>query len=151
LYRFMVVEAASQIQTAMRTNSESYATARRHVESMYRLGELTEDDVLAFAQARKFDETTIALSLLGDLPSSHVERARGERHPEHILVIGGALDLSWDTTRQILLMRTRKKADPAHELEAHHAIFLKLQASTAKSAMQFYRLRTRSVAAPASL
>lgn len=141
LYRYLLAQAKNQIQTKMREGSSTYATARRYVEPLHRSGELSEARLLAFAQDGKFDEVTIAMSLLCDMPIEQIERAIVHQQIDHLLVLAKGIGLSWETTKAILLMRG---GDSEASLEAYCAMFAKLQARTAVSAMQFYRLRARA-------
>jgi uncharacterized protein (DUF2336 family) len=145
--RSIVAQAKSQIQTQMRETSASYATARPHVEALYQSGDLTEGHLRGFAEDGKFDEVTIALSLMCDLPVAHIERAIVHNQEDHLLVIAKAICLSWETTKAVLLMRAAtKNASGAAKLETHCVSFTKLQPKTAIAAMQFYRLRARAEA-----
>ena len=97
-----------------------------------------------FAQARKFDEATIALSLLCDLPVGHIEQVIVHNHADQLFVLAKAIDLSWETTRAIMIMQAPTKSDNREALEANCASFMKLQPKTARAALQFYRLRARA-------
>jgi uncharacterized protein (DUF2336 family) len=150
LYRFMIAHAKNRIQESLRDVSSTYEQARLRVESLLSAGELTEDRVLAFANEGKFDEVTIALSWMCDLPVGHIERAMVHNQVDHLLVLAKALDLSWPTTKAILLLRAPQKGthkDP----DGLFASFNKLQRKTAISAMQFYRLRAKAEAQVADL
>jgi uncharacterized protein (DUF2336 family) len=147
LYRYMVAQAKNQIQTQIRDGSENYTTARPYIESLNRSGGLTDERLKAFARQNQFDEVAIALSLMADLSVGHIERAFVHQQADHLLVIAKAIGLSWETTKAILVMRGPNeinKADP--EIGRHYASFMKLQQSTAISALQFYRLRARAEA-----
>jgi uncharacterized protein (DUF2336 family) len=146
LYRYMVAQAKNQIQTQIRDDSENYATARPYIESLNRFGGLTGERLKTFARQDQFDEVVIALSLMADLSVGHIERAFVHRQADHLLVIAKAIGLSWETIKAILVMRapSENKADP--EIGRHYASFMKLQQSTAISALQFYRLRARAEA-----
>ena len=85
------------------------------------------------------------MSLICELPIGHIERAIVHHQVDHLLVLARAANLSWETAKAILLMRSPTK-DTASELEAHYANFTKLQPRTAILAMQFYRLRARAEA-----
>ncbi len=146
LYRYLVAQAKSQIQTTMRENSSSYAQARPQVEALHRAGGLNGESLASFAKAEKFDEVTIALSLLCDLPVGHVERAIVHHRADHLMVLAKAIGLSWETTRAILQMRGPAKSVSATEMESNGLSFAKLQQKTAVSAMHFYRLRARAEA-----
>jgi uncharacterized protein (DUF2336 family) len=146
LYRYMVAQAKNQIQTQIRDGSENYATARPYIESLNRSGGLTDERLKVFARQGQFDEVAIALSLMADLSVGHIERAFVHQQADHLLVIAKAIGLSWKTTKAILVMRapSENKADP--EIGRHYASFMKLQQSTAISALRFYRLRARAEA-----
>ena len=146
LYRYLVAQAKSQIQNKMRENSSSYAQARPQVEALYSAGRLSGDSLADFAKAGKFDEITVALSLLCDLPVGHIERAIVHHRADHIMVLAKAISLTWETTRAILQMRAPGKSFSTAEMEANGVSFAKLQQKTAVSAMDFYRLRARAEA-----
>ena len=114
------------------------------VLSLQQAGELTEARLLEFARGGKFDETTIALSLLCNLPIAHVERAIAHGHTDQTLVLARAINLSWETTMALLMMRSADRSAAMASLERTRASFFKLQAETARSAIQFYRLRARA-------
>jgi uncharacterized protein (DUF2336 family) len=144
LYRYLVAQAKNQIQGRIRETSSSYARARPYVEALHQSGGLTAEQVFSFARDGKFDEVTIALSLMCDLPVGHIERAIVHNQSDHLLVLAKAIGLSWEATKAILLMRWPTKAPSSAEIEANRKSFAKLQEKTALSAMQFYRLRTRA-------
>jgi uncharacterized protein (DUF2336 family) len=146
LYRYMVAQAKNRIQMQIREGSATYATARPYIESLYLSGDLTAERLLAFAQDGKFDEVTVGLALMSDLPVGHIERAIVHNQADHLLVVAKAIGLSWEITKEILLMRAPVKNKTGKEIEMHCANFMKLQAKTATSAMQFYRLRARAEA-----
>jgi Uncharacterised protein conserved in bacteria (DUF2336) len=98
----------------------------------------------AFAREGKFDETTIALSMMCDLPIAPVERAVAQDWSEQVLVLARAIGLSWEATKAILLLQSGTKASASQELNQCHAQFSKLQPETAMKVVQFYRLRERA-------
>jgi uncharacterized protein (DUF2336 family) len=151
LYRYMVAQAKNQVQTQIREGSESYTTARPYVESLNRSGELNQGRLQTFANEGKFDEVVIALALMSQLSVGHVERAFVHDQADHLLVIAKAIGLSWETTKAILQLRLSTDSNSHRDLDLHHASFVKLQQSTATSALQFYRLRARAEAQLESL
>lgn len=148
LCRSIIAQAKNEIQTRMRESSASYATAQALVGSLHRSGDLTEQCLRTFAEQGKFDEITVALALLCDLPVGHIERAIMHNQADHLIVLAKAIGLSWETTKAILSMQSPTKDAIAAKLETHCASFAKLQPKSAMSAMQFYRLRTRAEAQP---
>jgi len=143
LVREMVKQAADRIQTELRAYSPSFEGARAHVEQLHKKGELTEEQVCKFAELRKFDETTAALALLTDLPIGAIERALVHDTGDQILVLTKSINFSWKSTRQILLLSgaTYRAQDESGEYLER---FRKLRPETARSAIQFYRLRERA-------
>ena len=133
--REMIKHAADQIQTKLRDHSARYAVARAYVEQLHRNGQLSEAQVCTFAEQRKFDETAAAMSLLMDLPIGAVERVLVHETADQILVLAKSIDFCWKTTRAILML------DGGVNAEEYLDRYNKLRRETARSAMQFYRLR----------
>ena len=144
LVRDMIKHAADQIQTNLREHSSNFTTAMAYVEQLHKKGELTEAQVCKFAELRKFDETAASLSLLVDLPIGAIERALVHDTGDQILVLAKSIDLSWKSTNAILTLQGgasyRANGVSGEYLER----FKKLRPETARSAIQFYRLRERA-------
>ena len=138
LVREMIKQAADQIQTKLRDHSSKFAEARARVEQLHKSGGLTEAQVCKFAELRKFDETAAALSLLTDLPIGAIERAMVHDPGDQILVLAKSIDLSWKTTRAILML------DSGVNAAEYVDRYKRLRPETARSAIQFYRLRERA-------
>ncbi len=139
-----VARAASQLQTRTRERSADFAGAGALVRSLSAAGRLDETVLFGFADSEKFAETTLALSMMCDLPVGLVERALIEERSEQVLVLAKAIGLTWKTTKAILLLRSRsEKSTP--ELDGLLETFLRLKAETAVKAVRFYRLRERSL------
>nr|WP_256466977.1 DUF2336 domain-containing protein [Bradyrhizobium sp. 199] len=90
----------------------------------------------------------VALSLMSDLPIGTIERALVRSEPEQILIVAKAIGLSWDTTKAVLMFRPGSGPEARGRLEQCLACFLRLKPSTAKSALQLYRLRERASQGP---
>jgi uncharacterized protein (DUF2336 family) len=144
LIREMVAQASNQIQTKAREDSAEYAAAYIQVQDLRKAGKLDETRLATFAQEGKFDETAIALSLLCDLPIGLIERAFVQHWSEQLLVLAKAIDLTWETTKAMLLLQNGAKDNSAPELEQSFASYMRLQSETAKKAVQFYRLREQA-------
>jgi len=112
---------------------------------MHDAGELTEAELCGFARAHKFDETTIALSLMCDLPIGLVERALVQDRSEPILVLGKAIGLTWETTLAILQVQADTSNASRRDFEQCCASFARLRPETARKAVQYYRLREQIV------
>jgi uncharacterized protein (DUF2336 family) len=145
LLRSMVKQASDQIQQQARECSPNYAAMLAYIQSLRKAGLLTEDQLQKFADAKEFDKTAIALSLLSNLPIGAIERAMVHDHSDQMLVVAKFIDLSWETTKAILLIAP--KSISTRKLKGYHADFEKLKPETARTAIQFYRLQERAVTA----
>jgi len=144
MVREMIAQASDQLQAKSREVSAAYAAARARVEALHRAGKLDDAHLCEFARRGNFDETTIALELMCDLPIGVVERAMVHDGTEQIVVIAKAAGFSWPATKAIIAMRADGKGNSAREIEQSLANFNKLKPETAEKAMQFYRLRERA-------
>ncbi len=144
LVREMVKQAADQIQTQLRDHSSNFATARAHIEQLYKNGELTETQVCNFSEMGQFDETAVALSLLTDLPIGAIERALVHETADQILVLAKAMNFSWKTAHALLRMHNSAGHHSSSEFGEYLDRFKRLRPETARAAIQFYRLRERA-------
>jgi hypothetical protein len=83
------------------------------------------------------------MSLLMDLPIGAVERALVHDTGDQILVLAKSIDFSWKTARAILML------DSGVNAKEYIDRYKKLRRETARSAIQFYRLRERAAKAQA--
>jgi len=139
LFRELVADAANRVRDVVRQSSGRHAAAFALVEALNRAGQLDERRLRQFAQEGGFDEVLVALSLKCDLPVAVVERALADRRVDQLLVFAKAADLSWEAMRAILVMLKLP------DISVQHDVFGRLQAKTAKTALQFYRLRSRAL------
>jgi hypothetical protein len=65
-------------------------------------------------------------------------------HGEQVLVIGKAIDLSWETTRSILSLNPDQAEDTNERMNRSFAGYSRRKLKTARAALQFYRLKQRS-------
>jgi uncharacterized protein (DUF2336 family) len=144
--RDMLLRATDRVQAQSRGISPEYVAAQSRVRALHGDGKLDENALRTFAQAGRFDETTIAMSIMCDLPIGPIERAIVQ-WPEQVLVLAKSIGLSWDTVKAILLLQAGTKGSSTHEINQRFARFTKLQPETAKKVLQFYRLRERSAGA----
>lgn len=142
----VVTRAASKLQTQTRETSADFARARALVQSLGETGKLDQAALFDFASAEKFAETVLALSVICDLPVGLIERALVEERSEQVLVLAKAACLSWKTTKAILQLQATAERSTG-DLDRLLETFLRLRPETARQAVQFYRLRERSLAA----
>lgn len=148
--RDAVASAAEEIQAAARAGSHDYATAHTHVHSLHSRGELVEARLFEFAFRRDFDRTALALAVMSDVPIGLVERALTQDEAEQLLVISKAIDLSWETTKAMLVLRKGPGEVEQENLNRTFASYFRLKTKTAQAALQFYRLRQRAAASQIS-
>ncbi|KQZ02249.1 hypothetical protein ASD45_16320 [Pseudolabrys sp. Root1462] len=127
-----------QKQAAM---SRDYTAARDLIENMKRSSNLSERDIDAFARAGKFEETAVALSVLGDLPFTLVERAMVLDRVEPILLVAKTMNMSWATARAILMLCAGRGGLGADTVESCRTIFNKMKPETAAQVIAFQRSR----------
>jgi uncharacterized protein (DUF2336 family) len=144
LIRGMVMQASNKMQSTAREESASYAAAFTRVQRLKDAGALNEAQLSGFASAGRFDETVIALSMLCELPVGPIERAFAQNWSEQLLVLAKAIDLSWETTKSLLLLQSSPDARSEAAINDCFASFIRLHSDTAKKALHFYRLREKA-------
>jgi len=147
LMQDIVTRASGEVQARAREMSAGYAAAYAQVRSLQAAGSLDELQLADFAKAGKFDETSIALSFLCDLPIAMIERSLVDGRSEQIIVIAKAAGLAWETVKAILQVQSRTPGGLALSYERSFETFARLKVETAKKAIQFYRLRERATLA----
>jgi uncharacterized protein (DUF2336 family) len=141
IVRELVARASTELLKQCRTGSD----ALTHVTELHRGGALHDERLMEFAELGDFDRTAIAMSLMCDLPIELVEQVLVRNvNPEQLLVLAKATNLTWRTTKAILMLGARPDRVEASEMERAFATFTRLQVKTAMAAMQFYRLRERA-------
>jgi uncharacterized protein (DUF2336 family) len=145
--REIVADIGGNIRAASRRASPDYAAARAEVEALHRSGRLGEQDVYNFADARKFEETAVALSLITGAPIDLVERAMLEDNPDMAVILAKVAGFSWSTAQCILLRATNRSLS-VQDLDRALSGFSRLKPATARSIIAFYDAR-RQGAAPA--
>jgi uncharacterized protein (DUF2336 family) len=144
MIRDLVRQASDQIQRQTRERSENFIEAQSKVQAQYDAGLLDERALHKYADGKEFDETTIALSLMSNLPIGAIERIFVNENSDQILLVAKSIGLSWETTRAILIAQTICCGRSFDNSVDHFARFNRLKPETVKTVMQFYRLRERS-------
>ena len=138
--RDVVAEIGGNIRAASRRASTDYAAARAEVEAMHRMGRLSEQDVYGFADARKFEETAVALSLITGAPIDLVERAMLDDNPDMAVILAKVAGFSWSTA-QCILLRAANRSLSVQDLDRALSGFSRLKPTTARSIIAFYDAR----------
>jgi uncharacterized protein (DUF2336 family) len=144
--RDVVAEIDGSIRAATRRASTDYAAARGEVEALHRAGRLDEAQVYAFADARKFEETAVSLSLVTGAPIDLVERAMLDENPDMAVILAKVAGFSWSTA-QCILLRAANRALSVQDLDRALSGFSRLKSGTARSIIEFYDARRQGSAA----
>jgi uncharacterized protein (DUF2336 family) len=144
LIRNAVAAASDEIQTRARLGSDEHAQAQSYVRSLHASGQLDEARLHDFVSEGSFDRTTVALSLMCDLPIGVTERALVQGQSEQLIVVAKAIDLSWQTTRAVLVFQAGRAGVAQERLDEFFTSYSRLQSKTAQTALKFYRLRERA-------
>jgi hypothetical protein len=83
------------------------------------------------------------------LPIGLVERAFSRDTSEQILVLAKAMGLSWDDTKELLVLKSASIGGSDDDLEQCRTSFARLKSETALKSIQFYRLRERAASGAA--
>jgi uncharacterized protein (DUF2336 family) len=143
--RDVVAEIDGSIRAATRRASTDYAAARVEVEAMHNAGRLGEAEVYAFADARKFEETAVALALVTGAPIDLVERAMLDDNPDMAVILAKVAGFSWSTA-QCILLRAANRALSVQDLDRALSGFSRLKPGTARSIIEFYDARRHGTA-----
>lgn len=121
----------------------SYGVAEELVKLMKGLNELDDAAVYGFAEAGKFDEVTVSLAVLNDMPLDMVGRLMEGPRNDLILIPCRSAKLNWPTVESIL--RNRPIDYPIDEptLEIAQRDFKKLSMETAQRTVRFWQLHNR--------
>jgi hypothetical protein len=144
LIKSMVARASDEIQTKARMGSNEFAQALSYVSQLHASGKLGEAQLQAFTGEGNFDKVAAALSLMCDLPIGLVERSFAQNQTEQILVLARAIDISWVTTVALLQLHAGVHTGTRQQLDQCFIQFSRLQPKTARTALQFYRMREKA-------
>jgi uncharacterized protein (DUF2336 family) len=139
-----VADAAGAIHARFGPGSRRYFVAKRLVMEMHRLGELDESQLCAFAGQGKFEEATVAYSLLCRISSDIAERALIESAPKMLLILSKSAEFSWDTVKSLILMRAGDRGVAKDDMNAAFAQFCRLSTTAVQKVLQFYEARRQT-------
>jgi hypothetical protein len=81
--------------------------------------------------------------MLGDYPIELVERALNDKSTDLVLVLAKAADCCRATARALLTMRSADRRLSPMDVDQALLSFDRLQSTTARRALEFYRMRLR--------
>ena len=118
-------------------------------EALCQAGRLGEAEIYAYADARKFEETAVALSLLTGAPIDLVERAMLDDNPDMVVILAKIAGFSWSTA-QCILLRAANRSLSVQDLDRALSGFSRLKQATARSIIAFYDARRQGAMRAAS-
>ena len=121
----------------------NYGIAEELVKLMKQLNELDDVAVYKFAEAKKFDEVTVALAVLNDMPIEMVERLMLGQRSDLILIPCRAARLNWPTVETILRKRPLPHTLDDATLQVAQRDYRRLSLETAQRTVRFWQLHNR--------
>ena len=132
-----VAEATKTVLAQAQVVVRDFAAARARVEELRVAGRLDEKEVAGFARANQFEETTVALATLCELPIETVEQAMSQDLPDAVLIMIKALGMSRDTAKAILRMRAGPRGISPGELDQCLETLSRLSTAIARQIIRF--------------
>ena len=135
----VVSEVTRRARSAPGTISRETTIAHGLVRSLYEDGRLDEQEVAAFAEARKFDETNAAIACLANVSIADAEKMMIESQTEGVLILAKVGGLSWATAKTIIDMRRDLTHVEMTDINAAKQTYECLRQSTAQQVLRFHR------------
>src|SRR4051812_10483852 len=142
-----VREATRRARSAPSALTRETAIAHALVKSLYEDGRLDEQQVAAFAEVGKFDETNAAIAALANVPVTVAETMMVESRAEGVLILAKVSGMSWSTVKAIINMRDDLADIDRTNLEACRQTYERLRTSTAQQVLRFHRMQQATMPA----
>ena len=121
----------------------SFGVAEEYVKLMKGLNELDDAAVYTFAESKKFDEVTVAIALLNEMPIEMMARLMEGPRADLLLIPCRSARLNWPTVESILRNRPVMPSVNEHTMEIAERDFRKLSMETAQRTVRFWQLHNR--------
>ena len=148
LFRRQIEYAVKMVTAEFRNGGiaprATYAAAQALVQSLSESGQLTDAAICSLAEDRKVEEIIAAVAHIGEVPVEIVERAFLQDQSETIVVLAKAAGLSWSTAKALLSFRAEQRGLSSTQIERSMASFDRLNLTTAKQIVEFYKTRGAS-------
>jgi len=118
-----------------------YQTARAFVGLLWEKGELDENTLFEFARSRKFEETTVALSLLSSAALEIVKAVMNSPRDDGLLIPCKVAGCKWETVSAILAGKLPPGSAPKPGQEKLKTDFEKLSKPNAQRLLRFWQVR----------
>jgi uncharacterized protein (DUF2336 family) len=132
-------EIARESQPAGR----SFGLAEEIVKLMKGLNELDDAAVYNFAESKKFDEVTVSIALLNEMPIDMMARLMDGPRADLLLIPCRAAKLNWPTVQSILRNRPVMPAINEQTLQIAERDYRKLSMETAQRTVRFWQLHNK--------
>jgi uncharacterized protein (DUF2336 family) len=142
----LVADVTGALHSKFGPASKSYFDAKRLVARLHHDGDLNEDKIFEFAQAHRFEEATVGLSLLCSLPVDVAERALIDKSRDVLLILAKALKFSWETTMSLLFLGAPDHRITSHALDDLKREYAGLNVETSQSILRLYLSRKHAAA-----
>ncbi len=127
-------------EVGARAAPRNYTAALAAVRQMHKDGRLSEAEIVAFAEAGKYEETIAALATLCAVPVEVVDRLMNGERADPVLILARAAGFGWPTVRAVICSRPGPK--PSREvLDAALENFERLTPATAQRVVRFWQVR----------
>jgi uncharacterized protein (DUF2336 family) len=121
----------------------SFGVAEEYVKLMKGLNELDDAAVYTFAESKKFDEVTVAIALLNEMPIEMVARLMEGPRADLLLIPCRSARLNWPTVESILRNRPVMPSVNEQTMEIAERDFRRLSMETAQRTVRFWQLHNR--------
>jgi len=121
-----------------------FDAARRFIELLKENGELSEADIVKFAEADRYVELVAALSLLCSTSIDILKPLMKSPRSEGLLVPCRAADFKWRTVSAILRMRFSPAQVPQSQLDQTEKDYAGLSRASAQRMLRFWQIRETS-------
>jgi uncharacterized protein (DUF2336 family) len=137
-----VDEVAQRMSTDETVFGEQASRAHSLVRGLHADGRLNEQQIAAFADAGRFDETTAAIAALTNMPIPNVESMMTEAGSEGLMVLAKVIGLSWPTLRAIMsMLDTLADHEAVTDFDEYQENYEMLRVTTAQQVLRFHRMR----------
>jgi uncharacterized protein (DUF2336 family) len=121
----------------------NFGVAEEYVKLMKGLNELDDAAVYNFAESKKFDEVTVAIAVLNEMPIEMVARLMEGPRSDLLLIPCRSARLNWPTVESILRNRPVVPAVNERTMEIAERDYRKLSLETAQRTVRFWQLHNK--------
>ena len=121
--------------------AQDFTAAKRFVAQLKDSGKLNEATLLAFAKARKYEETVAALAVLSKYTIEVIRPLMQSLREDGLLVPCKAAQLSWETTAAVLESRFATGAMKPADVARAQSNFARMSPENARRTLRFWQVR----------